>query len=539
MSPLAFHNFRTTQTTLDLNGPILSFSQPPESVYAVSGIATFVGIATATFPQSERATNSGTISYQWYDASGPLSDGTYVTGSATTTLTLSNMYSAENNNKEYYLRATYNSSAYGSPGAGKSTGNAINSPLDSDNAVLTVFPTITFTTQPQDSTTAVGENATFIAIPTLSDNSFAPITQFWTLNGTQVFNQPSPFVSGAGSTTLTIEQPVVGLNTIQSSAYVDTAIGRVQAYSNVADFTGVAPRNQIKLEGYSSANAYASTTLDLDSGAQTITSSLLGSDYNLLTFHATEKDVNVKLTIKASKGSDAGSYSGGEGGTSVITFTATEDTEHTLIGVANNSAVFLYRGSNLIAVVGQGGNAGTTGNGGDGGGVNVSGSDGEGRQPGNGGTAPVVGTLSLNGVFGSTLAGSSIDLQIGDSVATAPAGGRTISCSKGSYWTDLGVAACSNNSSSNIQFVNIDGTTITSSDSIIRGFKAGYTISNTSGAGVNDGGRGGNGAVGGEGGTTNSGGGGGSGYTDGSVTVVSSTLGGNNTTQSSVKIEVV
>ena len=41
-----------------------------------------------------------------------------------------------------------------------------------------------------------------------------------------------------------------------------------------------------------------------------------------------------------------------------------------------------------------------------------------------------------------------------------------------------------------------------------------------------NGGKGGNGAKGGQGGTSNGGGGGGSGYSDGSVTVVSATLGG-------------
>jgi hypothetical protein len=533
MSPVAFHNFRTSKTSLDLNGPTLSFSQQPTDVAATfSGIATFVGIASATFT-GVTTTGSGTITYQWYEGDDALQDGTNVTGSATTTLTLSNAFGSANNGRELYLRVNYTPSAYDN---GK-TGNATNEPLDSNTVVLTVYPTLEFTTQPEDETVAIGERSNFIAIPTLSDDSYGPIIQNWTRDGVTLSDDS--VVSGSGTTTLSIQEENVGVTTIQSIAYVDTDGGRIQAESNVVDMTGVSPRNIIKVEGYTSSNGYKSTTLNLDDGAQTINSDLLGSDYNLLTFYALEKDINVKLTISASKGADSSPYAGGQGGTSVVTTTLTEDTEHTLIGVANNSAVFLYRGSNLISVVGEGGAAGNSGIGGDGGGVNVSGQIGEGRQPGSGGVAPVIGTLGLNGTFGSVLAGSTINTAIGDTVAVAPDGGQTISCSKGSYWIDQGISACSNNSSSKIQFVNIDGTTISESDSIIRGFKPGYTISNTSGDGVNLGGDGGNGAVGGNGGVTGSGGGGGSGYSDGSVTIVSTNLGGNNTAVSSVVIEVV
>jgi glycosyltransferase involved in cell wall biosynthesis len=60
------------QTTLDLNGPILSIATNPLSVSVGctnSGIATFVGLATASFPTqtpSNSATPTGSVSYQWY-----------------------------------------------------------------------------------------------------------------------------------------------------------------------------------------------------------------------------------------------------------------------------------------------------------------------------------------------------------------------------------------------------------------------------------------------------------------------------------------
>ena len=77
-----------------------------------------------------------------------------------------------------------------------------------------------------------------------------------------------------------------------------------------------------------------------------------------------------------------------------------------------------------------------------------------------------------------------------------------------------------------------DGTEVqNTSSSITRGFKAGYNIIETKGAGEGGGGQGGSGATGGQGGVNTIGGGGGaagggSGYTDGSVTVVSTQQGG-------------
>ena len=59
--------FPDVSTTLDLNGPKLSFSTQPvgAAISVASGIATFTGIATATFPsdQPTRSTNTGSISY--------------------------------------------------------------------------------------------------------------------------------------------------------------------------------------------------------------------------------------------------------------------------------------------------------------------------------------------------------------------------------------------------------------------------------------------------------------------------------------------
>ena len=195
-----------------------------------------------------------------------------------------------------------------------------------------------------------------------------------------------------------------------------------------------------------------------------------------------------------------------------------------MIGLSNNSAIFLYRGSNLIAVVGAGGDGGSTEPGGAGGGIGIAGEDGGGPRAGYGGPLE---SLSLNGTFGSIMYPNrfEVTVQSGDSIESIPYGGQTISCTKGSYWIDQAISACSDNSSDRIQFVNVDGTTIAESSSLIRGFKPGYTITSTEGKGEN-GGDGGAGATGGDGGFNGGGGGGGSGYTDGSVEVISTRLGG-------------
>ena len=100
-----------------------------------------------------------------------------------------------------------------------------------------------------------------------------------------------------------------------------------------------------------------------------------------------------------------------------------------------------------------------------------------------------------------------------------------MSCTKGVYWAQQGVAPCAD-ITGNTQFRLSDGTVVSNTGSITRGYKAGYNIIQT--AGINQTpncGKGGNGATGGNGAITLGGGAGGSGYTDGSVTIVSTQQG--------------
>ena len=80
---------------------------------------------------------------------------------------------------------------------------------------------------------------------------------------------------------------------------------------------------------------------------------------------------------------------------------------------------------------------------------------------------------------------------MGDSKGTIPNGGRTISCPKGSYWINQGRSPCQSNGIT--KFRNTDGTLISLSALITRGFKPGYTIATTEGRSIGTGGNGGNG----------------------------------------------
>ena len=140
--------FNDKKLDLDLNGPILEFLTQPESVTGIgtttggdSGASvTLIGIATALLPDGVGVTTTipsgGFITYRWHEVGvGALSDSTYVAGTATTTLTLSNLITPTDNDREYFLQSDFVEQRY-------VTGNANNEPLNSGIATVTVTPLI-------------------------------------------------------------------------------------------------------------------------------------------------------------------------------------------------------------------------------------------------------------------------------------------------------------------------------------------------------------------------------------------------------------
>ena len=172
-------------TTLDLNGPILSFSEQPTGATGIGTTAGATGGGSVSFTGIATGVSAGTgyISYQWYEVDvGKLSDDTYITGTSSTavvgsgvTLTLSNLVTPRDNQRKFYVVADYVPSAYQQDqlGIAKSTGNAWNEPLTSGIGTVTVTPLIEIVAQPpQGIQRYVNNNATISVNADLTDGYF-------------------------------------------------------------------------------------------------------------------------------------------------------------------------------------------------------------------------------------------------------------------------------------------------------------------------------------------------------------------------------
>ena len=531
--------FRHIPTSLEINGPILSFSQQPTAATINSGgSVTLVGIATAQFPTQtppNPAENTGFITYQWYEVGvGALSNSATITGTATTALTLSGLSNPTDTGRQFFLRADYVASAYA---IGKSTPNAINDPLDSSTVAVTVRPTISITSQPVTSTVAQGRSTTFSVTATTSDGSDSSLAYQWYLNGSPLTNGGT--VSGATSNTLTISLPNVSTN----SVYVEVShpsAGNSPVTSSSVTYEVVSARSILNyelLDGNANQYGFGSTNL-FD---QSITFSANPSTFTrTLVIYAPEKDITVRMTMAGAGGASRNGNRGGEGGISVFTLTLRQNEEYVFklgaqtqpSGGANGGGggAFFYKKGQLLVALGGGGGAGNEGRGGDGGGVGIAGENGFGRSAGSGGTLFATGTLPVQGFFAGGATSGGVNLS-------ATTGGR-ISCCTGlfEYWVQQGVAPC--NDIGNVQFRGVSGQVASSSATILRGFKEGTSYRNNGGNASGDNGGAGSGAVGGNAGTGGgSGGGGGSGYTNGEVNITSTRLGGNPSTEGYVTIE--
>ena len=259
-------------------------------------------------------------------------------------------------------------------------------------------------------------------------------------------------------------------------------------------------------------------------------------------FYSPDKDIDIEMDLYGGMGVNVTSINGtqnigGQGGYSRIRFTLERNTEYIITGLNDIiDAPFVYRKATLIACVGAGGDAGIAmdADGGAGGGVSTDGAAG-GVWGGGGGRGANRDNLTTTGVYGSlftTTDTTSIYYVIPpyplDSIAEDRDGGQAITCPKGVYYAQEGLAPCQDITDPPLtHFRFADSSEVWNSALINRGYKAGYDMIQTAGAGdINGGGNGGNGATGGQGGTSNCGGGGGSGYTDGSVTVLDTQQGG-------------
>ena len=536
MIGLGFYN--ALNTTLDINGPFLRFTDEPAAATANDGgSVTISGTAVAEFKHNpstipgERVTNTGQIKYQWYIDGVAAVDATdRISGSQTNEITISNLVSPTDNAKSVFLRATYEGSAYQSEsgaitaGIARSTGNGVNEPVDTSAAIITVNPTISITTQPVDATAAQGLDATFTVVATTSDGS--DVSYQWNKDGVALLD--SDTVSGSLTPTLTISDPDEGTSNITVTVSHPTA-GNSPVTSDTAVFTVVSTRDIVSyLQHDGSGNFFTTGEQNLFTGPLTITANPSNAQ-RLTSFHAPEKDITIKITMAAAAGQDRNGNKGGEGGKSEFIVTLKKNEEY-VVKLGSTSAptggsnggggsAVLYKKAQVIVAIGGGGGAGSSGKGGNGGGIGLAGQNGTGRNAGAGGAAVATGGLNLT-----------------RKPRSGTVGGRLLSCTIGSSYFRQNYSACQDYGLS--KFLNYFGVAMAQSPEIQRGFKGGIADRNNGGGGSGNEGGGGSGANGGDAATSNgSGGGGGSGYTSGEVTEISAQLGGNTSTNAFITFE--
>jgi len=349
-------------------------------------------------------------------------------------------------------------------------------------------------------------------------------------------------ISGQGTNTLTITSDEASFNATRQVyavvSHVTATNSPVTSDTVTSSVVDNAEVNNVVIETIAANETVQTSTVNLSNGDKEIdagaTDNENGSGAYLFSMYSPDKDMLIEMDLYGAKGADNSGNAGGEGGFSRIRFTMTRNVEYVLAGMTDSvQAPYLYRKATLIANVGKGGDAGTRGRGGFGGGVNNGGENAPGRDGGQAGTHLT--TLPANGIFGSvtTLTATSPDTK-----ATTPNAGRVLPCSRGVYYRDQGVSACSDVGS--VKFRWSDGDEISGTATITRGYKAGYNIIQTAGKKeTSTSGNGGNGAIGGQGGSNGYGGAGGGGYQDGSVTVVSTQLGGSTFSDAKVILRVV
>ena len=349
-------------------------------------------------------------------------------------------------------------------------------------------------------------------------------------------------ISGQGTNTLTITSDEASFNATRQVyavvSHVTATNSPVTSDTVTSSVVDNAEVNNIVIETIAANETVQASTVNLSNGDKEIdagaTDNENGSGAYLFSMYSPDKDMLVEMDLYGAKGADNSGNAGGEGGFSRIRFTMTRNVEYVLAGMTDSvQAPYLYRKATLIANVGKGGDAGTRGRGGFGGGVNNGGENAPGRDGGQAGTHLT--TLPANGIFGSvtTLTATSPDTK-----ATTPDAGRVLPCSRGVYYRDQGVSACSDVGS--VKFRWSDGDEISGTATITRGYKAGYNIIQTAGKKeTSTSGNGGNGAIGGQGGSNGYGGAGGGGYQDGSITVVSTQQGGSTFSDAKVILRVV
>mgnify|MGYP001271965613 FL=1 len=521
---IGFKVFRSIPTTLDLNGPTLSFLQEPVGIVTVESSVSFTGIVTAT------PVGTGHLSYQWYEIGvGAIGSGSTANVGIATTLTLTGLVDPDDTGRQFYLETKYVASAYG---VGRSTGTALNQPFLSDTVGLGVRPTISITSQPGISTVVVDANAKFNITATTTDSTDNLLVYQWQQDGSDLTD--STIIAGSATTSLTISSDTIGVSTIRCVVSHPSA-SNSPLNSDTVDFNVVAStdRKVLYIEEFDvNATLHSTQEVDLvDEDLEIIPDEVgiaVTSNWNrIYSIYAPEDDISVKITLAGAAGEDGSLQTGKDGGTSTFNLTLEKGQEYVAnLGAAiwpsggnapnpNNGAggggSFFYKGGELLVACG-GGSGGSSG--------------GNSPTPGTGGGIGFNPNLTLEGLY----AGSTTNFS--DAINNST-GGRVSRCTIGDYWQTQGIAPCVSIGSTTF-FTGKDGqkTVNFNNSTVIRGYKAGLNYQFNAGSGQIGGGAGGGGGA--LGGNLNRGGVG----FDGLGTATG-TVGGNDKRVGTIKIEAV
>ena len=486
---IGFQIFSSIPTSLDLNGPILSFLEQPVGITTIESTASFTGIVTST------PVGTGHLSYQWYEVGvGAVGSASTAEVGIGTTLNLTDLSYEDDSGRQFYLESSYVASAYGSSpitaGTARSTGNALNAPLNSDTVTLGISPTISITTQPGIATVVTDANASFGIAATVTDGTINNLTYRWQEDGSDLSD--STTVAGSATTSLTISSDTVGVSTIRCVVSHPSA-SNSPLNSNTVDFNVVSStaRKVLYIEEFDvNATLYSTQIVDLVDGALDIIPDQTGiaatSNWNrIYSIYAPEDDLSVKVTLSGAAGEDFGSFTGGQGGESSFNLTLTQSQEYVAnLGAAiwpsggnsgdefvnGGGGSFFYEGGKLLVASGGGSGAAiANGRAGAGGGI---------------GQNPILNPL---GIFPGGESSANI---------TETTGGRVAGCTIGDFWQTQGVAPCVSIGSTTF-FTGKDGqkTSNFNGVSVIRGYKAGLNYQFNAGNGLAGAGAGGGGGA--------------------------------------------
>ena len=350
-----------------------------------------------------------------------------------------------------------------------------------------------------------------------------------------------------------IKHPASALNYFQGrfpSANESSGILNGGLLTNPANFETISAVNltqsivRVELVRDDDVNRFDTVDQNLFLGPLDMQASINNFDMTrAITVFAPDENITVSVDMAGSAGQSFNGNSGGEGGRCIFTTTLQKGVEYTFklgatveptasIGRGGAGAYFYEKGRLLVACGGGGASGWYGGSGGDGGGAGVAGASGSGQNRGAGGTKYNDGDLPAAGVLPS-----------------GATGGKIESCTTGGYWNTQGFSPCSDIGQR--QFVLANGQINTSTSTIERGYKA-ADVNSDYGFRHNGGnsqviganglfvGGGGAGAGGGNAASgADSGGGGASGYSNGSVTIVSSQQGGNDSSLAFASIRLI